>query len=72
MTLRARLELGMIVRYNGKLAEVTGIGEGRTIHLTFVGEEPCPTCGRHGVEHLERAPILQDALEPVATCVRSR
>lgn len=63
-----RLELGMVVRYDGKLAEVYAIGEGRTISLRFIGEDACPTCGRKaGVSHLEHAPLLQDKLEPVST-----
>ena len=63
-----RLDLGMVVRYDGKLAEVYAIGEGRTISLRYIGEEPCPTCGgTAGVELLEHAPLLQDKLEPVST-----
>lgn len=65
-----RLELDMIVRYDGRLAEVVAIGEGRTISLRYICEEPCPTCGRKaGVELLEHAPLLQDKLEPVSTVV---
>jgi hypothetical protein len=63
-----RLELGMVVRYAGKLAEVNGISNGRVIHLHYVGEERCPTCGRPpGIDALEHAPLLQDKIEPVAT-----
>jgi hypothetical protein len=63
-----RLELGMVVRYEGKLAEVATIGEGRMIRLHFIGEEPCPTCGHPaGISVLEHAPLLQDHLEPVRT-----
>jgi hypothetical protein len=66
------LDLGMIVRYDGRLAEVQAIGEGRTITLRFVGEDPCPTCKREAtVSLLEHAPLLQDKLEPVDT-VRAR
>ena len=65
---RLTLDLGMVVRYDGKLAEVYAIGEGRTISLRFVGEDPCPTCGRPaGVSLLEHAPLLRDKLEPVRT-----
>lgn len=63
-----RLELGMVVRHDRKLAEVTGIGEGRSVILTYLGEEPCPSCGRHGHHFQESAPLLQDSLEPVRTC----
>jgi hypothetical protein len=63
-----RLELGMVVRYDGHLAEVYAIGEGRTISLRYIGEDPCPTCRRPtGVSLLEHAPLLQDRIEPVAT-----
>lgn len=63
-----RLELGMVVRYEGKLAEVYAIGEGRTIGLRYIGEDACPTCGSMaGVSLLEHAPLLQDKLEPVNT-----
>ena len=63
-----RLDLGMVVRYEGKLAEVYAIGEGRTVSLRFIGEDACPTCGRSaGVSLLEHSPLMQDNLEPVAT-----
>lgn len=63
-----RLDVGMFVMYDGKLAEVFGIGDGRTIHLRWVGEDACPTCGCFaGVSLLEHAPLLQDKLEPVRT-----
>lgn len=63
-----RFELGMVVRYQGKLAEVVSIANGRTVGLQFVGEEPCPFCKRSsGVELLEHAPLLQDHVEPVET-----
>lgn len=63
-----RFDLEMLVRYDGKLAEVVAIGEGRTIHLRYVAEPPCPGCGRPaGVDLLEHAPLLQDHVEPVKT-----
>lgn len=64
-----RLELDMIVRYDGILAKVVAIGEGRTIQLAYIGVDPCPTCGRGaGIELLEHAPLLRDKLKPVDTC----
>lgn len=64
-----RLALGMVVRYDGDLAEVTGIGEGRTVYLKFIGADPCSACGRPaGVALLEHAPLLQEKLEAVVTC----
>lgn len=63
-----RLDLGMIVRYQGQLAEVQSIGEGRTVNLRFIGQDACPTCGRPaGVSLLEHSPLMQDNLEPVQT-----
>lgn len=59
-----------IVKYEGKLAEVVGIGEGRTIHMRFLGEPPCPTCGHHpGLDLLEHSPLFQRLVKPVDTVV---
>jgi hypothetical protein len=63
-----RLDLGMVVRYHGKFAEVVSIGEGRTVHLRYIGGKDCPTCGRPAGESLlEHSPLMQDNVEPVRT-----
>lgn len=57
-----------ILLYDGKLARVVGIAEGRTIILQFLDEQPCPTCGSEPRMHaLEHSPMFQDHVQPVPT-----
>lgn len=60
--------VGLIVRIDGALCELVGIGDGRTLHFRPVDAKPCPTCG-HTPEHsfLDDAPLFQDRIEPVRT-----
>lgn len=61
-------EPGVVLLYDGRLARVIGIAEGRTICLRFVEEAPCATCGHQpGIDLLEHAPLFQDHVQPVAT-----
>ncbi len=62
-----RAELGMVVRYKGQVAEVVGIGDGRSVMFRYVGEEPCPTCGRSSFSLLEESHLFQDGVQPVET-----
>jgi hypothetical protein len=67
----SRLELGMIVRHDGRLAEVESIADGRTIGLRYLDatQDRCAQCGQRTDRRdlLEHAPLLQDHLEPVVT-----
>lgn len=59
---------GDVLLYDGELAEVIGIGEGRSITLQFIRKETCPTCGSEPRLHLlEHSPLFQDHAEPVGT-----
>jgi len=63
-----RASLKQIVRYNDELHEVVGIGDGRTITLAPVPDEPCPHCGWHQHVHLlEHSRLFQDSVKPVET-----
>lgn len=58
---------GQVFVYNGVLAEVVGIGEGKTISFVIVGEPPCPTCGHNQMHLLEQSPRFQDNARPADT-----
>lgn len=59
---------GTILVFDGKLARVVGIGEGKSLHLEFIGEEPCGTCGHQpGDVLLEHAPLFQNGAHAVLT-----
>jgi len=57
-----------VVRYNGDLVRVVGIGEGRTISFESLEKPPCPCCHRpYRFDLLEHAPLFQDGAEAVET-----
>lgn len=59
-----------ILLYDGRLARVIAIGEGRTIHMEFLDEEPCARCGRSDhLAVLEHSRLFQDHADPVETVV---
>lgn len=62
-----RAEIGQVVRYKGRIAEVIAISTGRTVMMRYVGEEPCPTCGHSTVSLLEESRLFQDGVNPVET-----
>lgn len=67
MTVRIDIDdLGALLLYDGRLARVLAIAEGRTITLEFLEEGPCPTCGNPSrLELLEHAPLFQEHIAPV-------
>jgi hypothetical protein len=61
-------EPGAFLVFDGRLARVVGIAEGRTIHMQFVEEDPCPACGHQpGADVLEHSPLFQKGAEAVPT-----
>lgn len=61
-------EPGTVLLYDGKLARVIGIAEGRTIIMQFVDDDTCQTCGHEpGLNVLEHSPRFQEHVEPVST-----
>lgn len=64
------LELGAILRYEGKLVEAVGCYDGpaRQWLLRPVGASPCPNCGSLGDIHIvEGCLIWQQNVKPVKT-----
>lgn len=65
-------EPGTLLNWNGDLYRVVSIGEGKTIHMTPVDKQPCPTCGNQfELRMLEHSPLFQDGAEPVPTLKQS-
>ena len=63
-----RADVQQVVRYEGELHEIVGIGEGRTVLLRPIKDTTCPTCHRPKDKHLlEHSPMFQDNVEPVKT-----
>lgn len=61
-------ELGDVLLYEGELARVIGIGQGRTVVLEFPDAEPCPSCHTEKRVHLlEDSRLFQDGVQPVQT-----
>lgn len=69
MRVRIAIEdLGALLLYDGRLARVLAIAEGRTITPEFVEEDGCPTCGAPSrLELLEHAPLFQDHVTAIRT-----
>lgn len=60
--------VGKVVLYEGKLARIVGVGEGRTVHMRFVEEPPCPTYGHQpGADVLTHSPLFQSNVQPAPT-----
>lgn len=61
-------EPGQIIEWNGKLCEVVGIGEGKTIHFKPVREKDkakCENCGQileEEISLLEHSPLFQEGV----------
>lgn len=59
---------GAVVLYEGRLARVVSIGEGRTITLHPIDATDCPVCGVTPlVVLLEHSPLFQERVEPIET-----
>lgn len=57
-----------VVLYEGRLARIYGVSEGRTVHMWFVEEERCMTCGhRPGADLLTHSRLFQNGVQPAPT-----
>jgi len=68
-----RVDLGMLLRYDGKLVECVAFNEnqGRNLILRPVNASPCPTCGSLGDIHvLEQSLLFEQKAQPVKTIDR--
>lgn len=60
--------VGKVVMYEGKLARIYSVAEGRVVGFRFVEEPPCPTCGHEpGADVLTHSPLFQSNVRPVPT-----
>lgn len=60
--------VGKVVEYDGKLARIISVAEGRTVHMRFVEEPECPTCGHQpGISLLTHSPLFQTGVRPAQT-----
>jgi hypothetical protein len=63
---------GAIVLFEGKLARVVSVAEGRTVELELLDETPCSHCGSGSRRHLlEHSPLFQHHVRAVETVEES-
>ena len=61
---------GVLLKWKGKLVEVVGISEGKTIIMRPLKDSPCRACGKGEEYHiLEHSPLFQENAETVNTIV---